>query len=87
MPPTTIIVDEQLLGELKLLAAERGQTLSALADKILREAVERARTAEELPPRGTDIGRELVNVADRDALYDVFDGESSLIRPMKHSRS
>jgi hypothetical protein len=78
MARTTLIIDEHRLVELKRLAAGRRETLSAVVDQFLREGLERTKSSRKrkpqpLPP-GKDMGRMLVNVADRDQLYDVLDG-------------
>jgi hypothetical protein len=77
MARTTLIIDEHRLIDLKRLAAERRETLSAVVDEFLREGLERARLKKKRKrqplPRGKDMGRMLVNIADRDRLYDVLD--------------
>jgi hypothetical protein len=77
MARTTLIIDEQRLVDLKRLAAERRETLSRVVDEFLREGLERARSkkrrkVQALPP-AIHMGRELVNISDRDQLYDVLD--------------
>jgi hypothetical protein len=77
MTRTTLVLDEHRLQQLKRLAAERQQTLSSLVDEFLRQGIEKtnstpARKPRPLP-RGKDMGRMLVNIADRDQLYDVLD--------------
>jgi hypothetical protein len=77
MARTTLIIDEHRLVDLKRLAAERRETLSAVVDEFLREGLERARSRKRrrvppLPP-AIDMGRELVNISDRDQLYDAMD--------------
>ena len=82
MARKVLVLDEQLMAELKALAAARDKSLSILVDQFLREGLERARaTRKRRPPlpRSRNMGRELVDVADRDALYDIFDRESGLI--------
>jgi len=63
--------------ELKRLAAERGQTLSAVVDEFLAEGIRRAsapkRRAATLPV--FDMGEPRVNVADRDQLESVMEQE------------
>jgi hypothetical protein len=63
------------MAELKQLADAQGKTVFALVDDLLREAIERVQAA----PRGFNMGRELVDVTDRNALYDMFDRESGLL--------
>lgn len=77
MARTTLIIDEQRLVDLKRLAAERRTTLSAVVDEFLREGLARVGTKRKRKfpplPRGKDLGRMLVDIADRDRLYDVLD--------------
>jgi hypothetical protein len=89
MARTTLIIDKHVLADLKELAAARGQTVFALADGFLREGIERARATEKPPslPQSINMGRALVDVADRNALYDVFDRESGFPESIKPPRS
>lgn len=77
MARITLIIDEHRLVDLKRLAAERRETLSAVVDEFLGEGLERAGLKEKRKPRplprGKDMGRMLVNIADRHRLYDVLD--------------
>ena len=77
MARTRLIIDECRLVDLKRLAAERRETLSAVVDEFLRQGLERARLKKKRKPQplphGKDMGRILVNIADRDRLYDVLD--------------
>jgi len=74
---TTLNLDEHLIREAKKRAAERGTTLTHLVEEALRDALT------EPPPDGTYTfrfpvvdggGPPLVDVADRDALYDLMEG-------------
>jgi len=90
MKRTTLIIDKQLLADLTQMAAARGQTLPALADEFLREGLQRAHPGKHPKPRplprGKNMGRELVNIADRNALYDVFDRDSTFLTGLKPPR-
>lgn len=73
---TTLDIDDHLLREAKKLAAERGQTLTAVIEDglraVLREPAER--TPFKLrwkTMKGT--GPPKVDVADREALYDLME--------------
>jgi hypothetical protein len=76
---TTLNLDEHLLREAKKRAAERGTTLTHVVEEALREAL-----AEPPPDRSYRFrfpvivggGPPLVDVADRDALYDLMEGRS-----------
>ena len=77
MARTTLVIDEQRLVDLKRLAAARRTTLSAVVDEFLREGLERAGSKKRrkvcpLPP-ALHAGPELVDISDRDRLYDILD--------------
>lgn len=46
---TTLIIPDNLVRELKRLAAERGQTLSAVVAEVMRRGLERRPFPEDLP--------------------------------------
>jgi hypothetical protein len=77
MKRTTLILDDRRLIELKRLAAERGQTVSALVDEFLAEGIRRVAA----PRKGRasipvfDMGEPRVNVADRDQLWEAMERE------------
>lgn len=72
---TTLIIPDAVYRELKRRAAEAGKTISGLATELIRRGLSQEQpSAVELPPLPTfDLGPALVDVADRDALYDLFD--------------
>jgi len=66
---TTLIIPDPLMRELKRQAARRRETLSAIVAETLRRGLD-APPAARLQPLPTHrMGRPLVDVADRDALY------------------
>jgi hypothetical protein len=76
---TTLNLNDELLREAKKRAAERGTTLTSVVEEALRDALA------EPPPDGKYTfrfvvvdggGPPLVDVADRDALYDLMEGRS-----------
>lgn len=73
---TTLIIPDPVFRDLKRRAAERNETMSALATEYLRQGLRSARK-----PRGQftfptfHAGAPLVDINDRDALYEVLDGE------------
>lgn len=72
---TALIIPDNLVRELKRLAAERGQTLSAVVAEVMRRGLERRPFPEDLPLLTTHkLGRPKVNVADRDALHRAMEG-------------
>ena len=76
MKRTTLILHDRRLAELKRLAADRGQTISAVVDEFLADGLRRAATpkrrAMSLP--SWDMGEPAVNVADRDQLWNLMEG-------------
>jgi len=73
---TTLVIDDQVMARLRQEAARQGRTLSELVEAALRLLLEarepKAGTLAPLPTfRG---GRLLVDVADRDALYQAMEG-------------
>ncbi len=71
---TTLVIPDGLFRSLKLRAAERGETLSELANELLRKGLTDRRKPKRLPPLPTfDMGEPRVDVADRDALYEAME--------------
>ena len=65
---TTLQIDDGVMRELKVLAAQEGRTMSDLVEGALRQLLDRRPTEQDLPPLPIMEARELVDVADRDAL-------------------
>jgi hypothetical protein len=73
---TTLLIPDPVFDALKQQAAKRGTTLSALAAELLRKGLSERPKRVKLPPLPSfKGGRLLVDVADRDALYEVLDAE------------
>jgi plasmid stability protein len=71
---TTLNIDDQVMRDLKIEAARRGTTMSALVEAAVRQLLKPQPYEPDLPPLPTFRGgRELVDVSDREALYRVFD--------------
>jgi hypothetical protein len=71
---TTLIIPDTLMRELKRRAALRGETLSAVVAEALRRGLAEP-PAGKLPPLPVHhMGRPVVDVADRDALYRAMEG-------------
>ncbi|HEX6843700.1 MAG TPA: hypothetical protein VF235_01170, partial [Actinomycetota bacterium] len=76
---TTLNLDEALLREAKKKAAEDGTTLTHVVEQGLRAVLR-----DEEPPAAPYVfrfptiagGVPMFDVADRDALYDLFDGRT-----------
>jgi hypothetical protein len=77
MTRTTLILHDRRLAEVKRLAADRGQTISAVVDEFLAEGLRRAqapkRRSVTLPK--FNMGEPRVNIADRDQLFDLMERE------------
>lgn len=74
---TTLVIDDGVMRRLKQEAARQGRTISELVEGALRRMLElRKVEPEPLPPlpvlRGG--GSPLVDVADREALYQAMEG-------------
>lgn len=72
---TTLILPDHLMRQLKRRAARDGRTLSAVVAEALRRGLETTAGGEPPPLPVYDMGRPMVDVADRDALYRAMDGE------------
>ena len=72
---TTLNIDPGVMARLKQEAARRGTTMSELVETALRRLLRSPSRVVDLPPLPTFRGgSELVDVANRDALYDAMDG-------------
>ena len=75
MTRTTVILQDRRLADLKRLAAERGETLSSLVDQFLAEGINRSRAPRRRLTRlpAFRMGAPLVNIDDRDQLFEAMD--------------
>jgi hypothetical protein len=73
---TTLVIEEAIMRKLKAEAARRGKTISELVESALRLFLERkSGERAKLPPLPAfDSGGALVDVSDRDALYEAMEG-------------
>lgn len=72
---TTLNISDATMLEVKREAARRRQTMSELVEAALRAVVEPEQRDVELPPLPAFSGGGLrVNVANRNALYNVMEG-------------
>ena len=82
---TTLTLDDAVMRELREEAARRGTTLSALVEVAVRRMLaERPAPKPETdgpPPLPTWSGEALVDVADREALYEAIDAERPAPKP------
>lgn len=72
---TTLSISDVTMRELKREAARRRQTMSEMVEAALRTIVEPRHPVTKLPPLPEfSSGGLRINVANRDALYDVMGG-------------
>ncbi len=72
---TTLNIDDSVMAQLKREAARQGRTMSELVETALRMLLRTRKKREELPPLPSfRSGGALVDVADRDALYQAIEG-------------
>jgi hypothetical protein len=82
---TTLEIDEGVMRALKAKAAHEGTTMSELVERALRTMLEN-RPAEKggLPPLPAwDGGGLLVDVDDRESLYELLDRDDPLVQDMR----
>ena len=71
---TTLNISDSVMKELKQEAARQGRTMSELVEMALRALLRNHRKAAKLPPLPElDGGGEKVDIANRDALYEVME--------------
>jgi hypothetical protein len=72
---TTLNIDDSVMARLKQEAARRGCTMSELVESALRVLLDAKETSRPLGPLPSfKSGGALVEVADRDALYQAMEG-------------
>src|SRR5262249_26762840 len=72
---TTLNIDDRVMLELKREAARQGRTMSEMVESALRLLLRSQRKREKIAPLPTfRSGGALVDVADRDALYQAMEG-------------
>ncbi len=72
---TTLNIDATVMAQLKREAARQGRTMSEMVESALRLLFRAPRKQGELPPLPSFHGGvELVDIADRDALYQAMEG-------------
>ena len=72
---TTLNIDDSVMARLKKEAARRGCTMSELVESALRLLLTSKETPRSIPSLPVfRSGGPLVDIADRDALYDAMEG-------------
>jgi mRNA-degrading endonuclease RelE of RelBE toxin-antitoxin system len=75
---TTVDIDPPILRDLKRLQKEEGKSLGRLVSELLAEAIGRRKApARKSPPLkwNTTSGRLLVDLTDKEAVYEILDAE------------
>jgi hypothetical protein len=72
---TTLVIDDTVMARLRQEAARRDRTISELVEAALRQMLDPPQPPKPLPPLPSWDGHgALVDVADRDALYQAMEG-------------
>ena len=72
---TTLNIDDTVMRQLKREAARQGRTMSELVETALRLLFRSQKSTQKLPPLPSfHGGGSLVDIADRDALYQAMEG-------------
>ena len=72
---TTLVIDDQVMAQLKREAARTGRTMSELVEMALRGLLQKKPGPIDLTALPVfDGGGALVDIADRDALYGAMEG-------------
>lgn len=77
MKRTTLVLEEDLLRRIKQEALRHGETFKSYVNSLLRKAISRRSRTKPYKLRWKPVKGLLkpgVNIADRDALYDVMEG-------------
>jgi hypothetical protein len=71
---TTLNISDSVMKELKQEAARQGRTMSELIELALRSLLQKRPPARKLPSLPEfDMGEAKVDVADREALYEIME--------------
>lgn len=72
---TTLNIDDTVMKRLREEAARTGRTMSELVESALRQLLQTRPRTVELPPLPSfDSGGALVDVSDRESLYQAMEG-------------
>ncbi|MBH0178509.1 MAG: CopG family transcriptional regulator [Nitrospira sp.] len=72
---TTLNIDDSIMAQLKREAVRQGRTMSELVESGLRLLFRKEKAKQSLPPLPSfKSGGYLVDIADRDALYQAMEG-------------
>ena len=72
---TTLNIDDKVMADLRREAVRQGRTMSELVESALRLLLRSQRKQQKIAPLPTfHSGGALVDIADRDALYQAMEG-------------
>ncbi|MDE3243412.1 MAG: ribbon-helix-helix protein, CopG family [Nitrospirota bacterium] len=72
---TTLVIDDRVMARLREEAARQGKTISELVEAALRLMLQTQKPKQAIPPLPSfHGGGYLVDIADRDALYQAMEG-------------
>ena len=72
---TTLNIPDPVMARLREESARQGKTMSELVEAALRLLLDKPRKEKKLRPLPSfRLGKPLVDIADRNALYDVMEG-------------
>lgn len=72
---TTLVIDDRVMARLREEAARQGKTISELVEAALRLMLQTQKPKPAIPPLPSfHGGGYLVDIADRDALYQALEG-------------
>lgn len=73
---TTLVVNDTIMKRLKAEAARQGVTISELVESALRQLLDKPHSKQTKLPLlpSYDLGGTLVDIADREALYQAMEG-------------
>jgi hypothetical protein len=72
---TTLIIDDAVMAQLKQEAVRQGRTMSEMVEEALRLLLQSQKSRRPLSPLPSfKSGGHLVDIADRDALYQAMEG-------------
>ncbi|MEE8602965.1 type II toxin-antitoxin system VapB family antitoxin [Euzebya tangerina] len=78
---TTIKLPQSLADAARRHAASQGRTFTSVVEEALRELLDKAAqqpaTRERLPTHGDPDTRPLINLSDREALWEALDGDDT----------